>query len=113
MPATLKTVFLEDAGNDGVEDARPRNHHGLIIVRRVSGELSISLTTCSPSAIRYLRMNLRSDIEIWMGSKMYTQNGSSLSMDGELRFSFYFPALYPLPVLCRHIDDLSRVFPVC
>lgn len=40
---------------------------------------------------------------------MYTQNGSSLSLDDELRLAFHIPALHPILVLRSGWDVLAGV----
>ena len=39
--------------------------------------------------------------------QMYPQNGSSLPVDGKLRFSPHFPSFLSLPALCSRLNVLS------
>jgi hypothetical protein len=43
---------------------------------------------------------------------MHSENGSSLSLDNQLRVPLHLSTLYAVPILCgvRHV--LSRMFPV-
>ena len=43
---------------------------------------------------------------------MHTQDGSSLSLDGQLCLPPYIPALLSFPILLRLCDDVFGVVPV-